>query len=109
MAACGFLFFLVADHALGREQHAGDRSCVLQSDTRHLGRVDNTGGEQVLVHFGAGVEAEVGFAPDASGRRRLEHFLYDDAAFLASVGHDLTQGVIPPPSARRSNGPSAAR
>jgi hypothetical protein len=85
-ATGGFLLLLLADHALGGEQHAGDGSGVLQGHAGHLGGVDHACGKQVLVLLGAGVEAEVGLA--------VAHFLHHDAAFHAGVGHDLAEGLL---------------
>ena len=52
-------FLDVAEDALGGEEHAGDAGGVLQGHAGHLGGVDDAGGEEVLVLFGAGVVAVV--------------------------------------------------
>ena len=53
------LLGLVADETLGGEEHAGDRSGVLQSHTGHLGRVDDSSLAQILVDIGTGIVTKV--------------------------------------------------
>ena len=77
---------MVADDALGGQQHAGDAGSVLQSDARHLHGVDDTRFEQVLVNLGAGVEAEVVLA--------FLHLVDHDRAFQAGVLNDLAQRLF---------------
>ena len=73
----GFGFFDVAEDALGGEEHAGDAGGVLQGHTGHLGGVDDTALEEVLVLLGAGVVAIIILA--------VLHLVDDDAAFKAGV------------------------
>src|SRR4051794_33923214 len=77
---------LVGHYALGSEQHAGYGSGILEGYAAYLGGVDHTGGKQVLIYLGAGVEAVVALA--------FAYLLYDDGTFEAAVGHDLTQGLL---------------
>ena len=60
--SCRSFFFLLSDNALGGEEHACDRGCILEGYAGNLGRVDDTCGEEVLVYIGAGVVAVVTFA-----------------------------------------------
>ena len=77
---------MVANNALGGQQHASDGGSVLQGHSRHLHRVDDTRGEQVLVNLSAGVEAEVVLA--------FHHLVDNDRAFQAGVLNDLAQGLF---------------
>ena len=83
----GFGFLDVAEHALGGEEHAGDAGGVLQSHTGHLGGVDNTALEEVLVFLGAGVVAvvRVTVGGRAATVTTVLHLVDDDAAFQAGV------------------------
>ena len=51
---------MVADDALGGQQHASDGSSVLQGNSRHLDGVDDTSAEQVLIDLSTGIETEIG-------------------------------------------------
>src|SRR4051812_18129188 len=53
------LFRNFGDKSFGGEHQAGDRSRVLQGSARDLGRVNDTGLDQVFEFAGLGVVAEV--------------------------------------------------
>ena len=82
----GFGFFDVAEDALGGEEHAGDAGGVLQGHTGHLGGVDDTALEEVLVFLGAGVVAVVALA--------ILDFIDNDAAFQAGVLDNHAQRLL---------------
>src|SRR5688572_25823333 len=52
------VFLLLDDQRFGREEKAGDRRGVLERRAGHLGRVDDTGLDQVLVLVGQRVVTE---------------------------------------------------
>src|SRR5699024_5292301 len=56
----GLRLGLVGHDGLGGEEQTGDRTSVLQRRAGHLHRVVDTGGEQVLVLTGLGVQALAG-------------------------------------------------
>ena len=80
------LLGLVANEALGGEEHTGNRSGVLQSNTSHLGRIDDASLAQVLVLVQTGIVTEVSLA--------LTNLLYDNGTFLASIADNLTQRLL---------------
>jgi hypothetical protein len=72
------LHFLLLHHqCLGGEQHCCDGGSVLKSRARDFDRVDDTGGDQVDVLTGRGVEAMAG--------RKVGNLGDDDVALLACV------------------------
>jgi hypothetical protein len=91
----GFRFLYVAEDALGGEEHAGDRGCVLQGHAADLGGVDDTALEEVassssagipLIFLAAGVVAVIALAilhlvRSSSSRATAD----DDAAFQTGV------------------------
>ncbi len=83
-AGRGFLLLRnLGDHGFGGQHQASDRSRVLQSSARDLGRVDDAGLHQVLVGAGSGVVAEVGllrFVDLADHNRTLFAGVRDDHA-----------------------------
>src|SRR6266545_867417 len=79
------------EHGLGREHQRGDGGRVDECDTRHLGRVDDTGLHQVLVHTGRSVEAE-GIVV------RLFHRIHHDATLEATVLGNPTQRLLDRPA-----------
>ena len=66
---------------------AGDRGCVLQRSAGYLGRVDDTGRDQVLVLVGAGVVAKVRIVVVAD----LAH---DHSTFLTGIADDLAKRLF---------------
>src|SRR6267142_4382215 len=76
----------LGDKSLGREQETGDRRRVLQRRAGHLGRIHDSGFEQVFVLLGRRVEAD--------GALLLLHLLHDDRAFQTGVVDDLTKGLL---------------
>src|SRR3954452_16360197 len=77
------LLRLVRDHGLGREEQRGDRRGVDERRARHLGRVDDAGGDEVDVLAGGRVEAPA--------RLEVAPLLDDDATLEAGVDGDLLQ------------------
>ena len=77
---------LLGNESLGGEEQSGDRGRVLQGRPGHLGRVDDAGGDQVLVLAGCGVEAEATLA----GTNLLD----DDTALEAGVDRDLADRLL---------------
>src|SRR5579859_2468549 len=65
-----FLFSDFADHGLRSQQQACDGSGVLQGETSHLRRVDDTGSEKLFKLVFAGIITEVFLA--------VTYFVYDD-------------------------------
>ena len=84
------LLGLVDDDRLGREEQRGDRSRVLQGGAGHLGGVDDTGREEVLVLAGVGVQA-------LGGLLQVPHLLDHDAALEAGVHRDLLERLLDGP------------
>src|SRR5574344_109274 len=83
---CGssrLFFFDVAEHAFRGEEHTGDRSCIFEGNTSHLGRVDDAAGEEVFVFFGASIVTVVTFA--------LAYFVNYHTTFKTSVFNNHTQ------------------
>src|SRR4051812_43033873 len=82
------LFFLrrFRDHDFRREQQAGDRGCVLQRETRDLGRVEDALFQHVAVLAGARVVAVGALA-------RLDG-VQDDRGIFARVLDDLAQRLF---------------
>src|ERR1700756_3799165 len=80
--AGGRLLRQLGDHGLGGDQKRGNRSCVLDSHTHDLGRVDDALGDQVAVLAGLRVEA-VGVLI------LLQDLADDDRAVLAGIDRDL--------------------
>ena len=74
---------LVRHERLGGQQQARDRAGVLQRRAGDLGRVDDTGGHEVLVLTGEGVEA--------LARLHVADLLDDDGALEARVRRDPEQ------------------
>src|SRR5580704_13358345 len=87
--SCALLvvFLDVGHQSFGGQHQAGDRSCVLQSETSYLGWVDYASLDQVTVLAGVGVEAEVVVF-------RIANAAYDHSAFTAGVVNDLTHGLF---------------
>ena len=56
------VFSLVHQHALGGEEQARDRRCVLQRAARDLGWIDDAGLHQVGVLLGSNIVTFVAFA-----------------------------------------------
>src|SRR5258706_10723597 len=79
----GLVFGKLAHRRFGGDEQARNRSRVLERGTNDLGRVDHAGGDEVLVHFGVGVEAE---------RRivALEQLAGYPGAVMAGILRDLT-------------------
>ena len=67
--------------AFGGQQESGHGGSVLQSETGHLLGVDDTGGHEVFVFAGSGVEAEAVLA--------FTHLFHHHGAFKAGVGGNL--------------------
>src|ERR1700744_667029 len=82
------LFFLrsLGDHDFRREQQARDRGGVLQSQTRHLGRIQNAHFDHVAVLAGSGVVAERALA--------LADPVQDHRGIFTGIGDDLTQRLF---------------
>src|SRR5580704_13116117 len=81
------VFLDVGHQSFSGEHQTGDRSCVLESETRNLGWIDYASLNQVTVLAGVGVEAEVvvfRFANAANHHR----------AFVSGVVNDLTHGLF---------------
>src|SRR5580704_5695786 len=81
------VFLDVGHQSFSGEHQTGDRSCVLQSETRNLGWIDYASLDQVTILAGIGVEAEVvvfRFA-DAANHH---------SAFTAGVVNDLAHGLF---------------
>src|SRR6185312_528193 len=70
------------DHGLSGDQKRRNRSCVLDSDTHNLGRVDDALADQVAVLAGLRVEA-------VAVLLLLQDLADDDRAVLAGVDRDL--------------------
>src|SRR6266852_5070058 len=87
-AGAGTLFFFhqLGHHRFGREQQAGDRSCVLQRRARDLGRVDYAHLYQIAVGFSLRIEAEVALA--------FGDLVQHDRGLFARVGDDLAQRLF---------------
>src|SRR5258707_8091959 len=81
-AAAGVLLRQFGHHGFGGDQKCGNRCCVLDRRTNHLGRVDDALRDQVDVFAGLRVEA-VGVLV------LLEDLADDDGAVLARVDRDL--------------------
>src|SRR6266508_564839 len=81
-----FLFRLVDDQGLGRQQHAGDRAGVDQRGTGDLDRVEDALGDQVAVLAGVGVEAVAD--------TELADLGGDDVAVFAAVLGDPAQRLV---------------
>src|SRR5699024_7509958 len=79
----GLRLGLVGHDGLGGEEQTGDRTSVLQRRAGHLHRVVDTGGEQVLVLTGLGVQALAG--------GQAANLLHHDATLEAGVHGDLLQ------------------
>ena len=77
---------LIYDEALRCEEHACDRSGVLQSHTLYLGRVDDTSLTQVLELILTGIVTEVTLA--------LTYLVNNHGALAASIGNNLTQRLL---------------
>src|ERR1700751_1247135 len=80
--AGGWLLRQLGDHGLGGDQERRNRSCVLDSHTHDLGRVDDALGDQVAVLAGLRVEA-VGVLV------LFQDLADDDRAILAGIDRDL--------------------
>src|SRR5258708_29935740 len=81
-----FLLRLVCDHTFGGQQHTGDGSGIFQCDAGDLCRIDNTGFQQILINFRAGVKTKIALA--------FFPFLYHDAAFDTAIHHDLAHAFF---------------
>ena len=70
MVRGGRCFFggFVGNHTFSSQQHSGDRSSVLQGNTTHLSRIDNTCFQQVFELLGAGGEVVATTLSDGQGR-----------------------------------------
>ena len=77
-----FIFLDFAQNTLGCQDHAGNRSCIFQSNTRYFLRINYTRSDQVFVFLSSCVVTEVVFA--------LHHLLNYDATFATGVSNDLT-------------------
>src|SRR5882672_2722450 len=82
------LIFLrrLSDHDFGREQQARYRSGVLQSQTRHLGRIQNAQLDHIAVLAGLSVVAERALA--------LTDPVQYHSGIFAGIRHDLTQRLF---------------
>src|ERR1700749_368058 len=82
------LFFLrsLGDHDFRREQQARDRGGVLQSQTRHLGRIQNAHFDHVALPAVSGVVAERALA--------LADPVQDHRGIFTGIGDDLTQRLF---------------
>src|SRR5690606_14961304 len=80
------LLRLVRDHGLRGQEQAGDRSGVLQRGTRHLGRVEHAGADEVLVLARDGVEA--------LALRQALDLLHHDAALETAVDGDMLERAL---------------
>src|SRR6185437_4701276 len=74
-------------HGFSGEQETGDRSCVLQCRSGHLGRVDDAGLHQILVDACFGVVSEV----KVLGR---EYLGGHHRTLFAGIGGDLAQRLF---------------
>lgn len=80
------LLWLVNDEALRGEEHACDRSGILQSHTLNLGRIDDTSLTQVLELILTGIVTEVTLA--------LTYLIDNHSALAAGIGNNLTQRLL---------------
>src|SRR5580704_8371048 len=82
------LIFLrgLGNHDFRREQQARDGGGVLQSQTRHLGRIQNAHFDHVAVLAGRGVVAERSLA--------LADSVQDHRGIFTGIGDDLTQRLF---------------
>src|SRR5215471_5343125 len=83
--AGSWLLRQLGDHGLGGDQKRRNRSCVLDSHTHDLGRVDDALGDQVAVLAGLRVKAVAVLI-------LLEDLADDDRAVFTSVDCDLAGG-----------------
>src|SRR6202171_1774058 len=85
-AGAGVLLRYFGHHGFGGDQQCGNRSCVLDRHTNHLGRVDDALRDQVDVFAGLRVEA-VGILI------LLEDLADDPRAVFAGVDRDLARRI----------------
>src|SRR5688572_2286915 len=81
------VFLLLDDDGFRREEQASNRRRVLQRRARHLRRVDDARGHEILVVVGQRVVAEVLVL-------RAAHLLDDDRAFATRVLHDHPERLL---------------
>src|SRR5574344_929851 len=83
---CRFIFLFVNDQALCCKEHTSNRSCIFQSDTSYLCRINYTSSTQVFKCLLTSIVTEVTFA--------LANLLNDYCTFTTSIDYNLTQRFL---------------
>ena len=83
---CWFWSWLVNDKALCCEEETCDRSCILESYTRNLCRIDDTCCAEILELILTGIVTEVTLA--------LTNLLNDNGTLATSVEYNLAERLL---------------